>query len=42
MIVEAVAKLDNVKDQNYICIREYKKEKEVKKYGVGINEHKSF
>ncbi len=32
-------KLDNVKDRNYISIREFEKEKEVKNNGMGTNEH---
>jgi hypothetical protein len=35
-------KLDNIKSQNYFLIRRYQKEKEVKKYGMGVNEHQSF
>ncbi len=37
--VEGSMKLDNVKDRNYISIREFEKEKEVKNNGMGINEH---
>ena len=37
--VEGSMKLDNVKDRNYISIREFEKEKEVKNNGMGTNEH---
>jgi hypothetical protein len=35
-------KLDNVKSQHYFSIGECKKEKEVKRYGMGTNEHPPF
>jgi hypothetical protein len=35
-------RVDNVNSQNYFSIRECEKEKEVKKYGMGTNEHQSF
>ena len=42
MVVEVVAKIDNVKDKNYISIKECEKEKEVNKYGMGTDEHQSL
>jgi len=35
-------KLDNVKSQLYFSIGECKKEKEVRRYGMGTNEHPPF
>ena len=35
-------KLDNAGNQNYFSISKSEKEKEVMKYGLGINEHQSF
>jgi len=35
-------RVDNIRNQNYFLIREFKEEKEVRRYGMGINEHSSF
>jgi hypothetical protein len=40
--VEVSMKLDNVKSQNYFCIGERKKEKEVMTYGMGTHEYPPF
>jgi hypothetical protein len=37
-----LTKLDNVKSQNYFLVRKCEKGKEVKKYGMGVDEHQSF
>jgi len=35
-------KLDNAKSQHYFCVGECEKEKEVRKYGMGTDEHQSL
>ena len=42
MTVGVPTKLDNAENQNYFSIRKSEKEKEVKNYGMGVDEHESF
>jgi hypothetical protein len=35
-------RLDNIRSENYFSVREFEKEKEVMKYGLGINERQSL
>ena len=42
MIDAVPTKLDNAENQNYFSISKSEKEKEVMKYGMGIDEHESF